>query len=173
MKMGILETALVRKLLTTNPQHKRDIMEDRIRALLDASPMMHVTCLPPRRGPADGGIDGIANVSRFIDGEWINTRAALNIKVRNSAFSREQLGGFLLDIDREQINIGLIITASGLSPDANSEMIRKNAQGQIILRHIFLEDLLSGQPKIDGLIFSNQNISEMLKVNLQTVLERG
>jgi len=167
--MGKLEDALVNKLLETSPQYKRDVMEENIRQLLGALPLGTVRGLPARRGMADGGIDGIIDISH-IGSNHQSVRTALNVKVRRSDFTREQLGGFLLDMDREGINSGLIITAAELTPDAVVEFERKNNEGNIVLRHIRLSNLLDGN--LDSLdIFINQNhIGEVLTRKLREIL---
>ncbi|MGF1805849.1 restriction endonuclease, partial [Aliivibrio sifiae] len=119
-------------------------MEQTIRNLLGAYELEEITGLPPRRGAADGGFDGVIDISHFDQGGWFSKRAGLNVKVRSSNFTREQLGGFLLDMDREGISVGIIITAAHLSPDAKHEFDRKNAQGNVQLIHIRLSDILSG-----------------------------
>jgi hypothetical protein len=169
--MGILEEALVKKLLTTTPQHKREVVENVVRSLLNATELQQVTGLPARRGPADGGIDGICQVSTLINGDWIESRAALNIKIRNSAFSREQLGGFILDMDRENISTGIIITAGGLSPDAESEITRKNFGGRIFISHLHLADFLAGTIHWPYLKISGKNISQLVTDNLTLLLD--
>jgi predicted helicase len=167
--MGKLEEALVERLLETTPAYKRDVMENTIRALLGAERLETVTGLPARRGGADGGIDGIlftSNSSTAVE----MTRTALNIKVRESDFSREQLGGFLLDMDREGISSGIIITAASLSPDAAVELVRKNRGGAITLHHIRLADILSGELGNLTLFINHGHVTEALNHELRAIL---
>ncbi len=162
--MGVLEEALVQQLLKTSAVYKRDVMEDNIRNLLGASRFTEVTGLPARRGNADGGIDGVIKI--IDSNNEIEERAAINVKVRKSDFTREQLGGFLLDMDRESINIGIIITAAHLSPDAQAEFIRKNSEGQIALFHIRLTDILSGNISLPNILINGEQIEALIANNL-------
>ena len=164
--MGVLEEALVQQLLKTSAVYKRDVMEDNIRNLLGAIRFTEVTGLPARRGNADGGIDGVINIIDSNNRNEIEERAAINVKVRKSDFTREQLGGFLLDMDRESINIGIIITAAHLSPDAQAEFIRKNSEGQIALFHIRLTDILSGNISLPNILINGEPIEALIANNL-------
>lgn len=166
--MGRLEDALVARLLETSAMYKRDVMEDNIRALLGAERLETVTGLPARRGKADGGIDGVLFSARVSRGEQVRT--ALNIKVRNSDFTREQLGGFLLDMEREGIRSGIIITAASLSPDAAAEFARKNSEGIIVLHHLRLGDLLSGELGAAALYINHSHVTEVLNQQLREIL---
>lgn len=168
--MGKLDDALVEKLLQTSATHKQFAMEEAIRQLLGAYPLPGVSDLPTRRGKADGGIDGVIDIQRWQNQGWVACRAALNIKVRKSAFSREQLGGFLLDMDREKILVGIIITASGLTPDAISEMARKNAEGHIKLVAIRLADILAGSIDLPEISISGVALATILTDNMRRLL---
>jgi predicted helicase len=168
--MGRHEDALVEKLLQTTPRYKRDVMEQTIRHLLGAQQLLAVSGIPKRRGKADGGIDGVLAVSCCINQDWVLARAALNVKVRKTDFTREQFGGFLLDMDRENIRVGIIITAANLTPDAQSEMDRKNAQGLLKLVHIRLADILGGNIVATDILINGRNIATVLAGNLQVLL---
>lgn len=169
--MGVLEEALIRQLLNTTPGFKRDTMEDRIRSLLGAVPLACVTGLPARRGAADGGIDGIVRFSVMTNGLLTpETRAALNIKVRQTDFTREQLGGFILDMDREKINTGIILTAMHLAPDAEVELARKNFEGDIKLLHIRLSDLLGGGREFLDIYINGLPLKDLLADNLRNLV---
>lgn len=96
--------------------------------------------------------------------------ASLNVKVRASNFTREQLGGFLLDMDRENISVGIIITAAHLSPDAKSEFDRKNAQGNVYLIHIRLSDILSGQVQTPDILIGENSLNSVLVNNVRNLI---
>ena len=168
--MGKLENALVERLLQTSNSHKQNAMEQRIRQLLGAQPFTEVTGLPPRRGKADGGIDGVLQVACQLDQDWQETRAALNLKVRKTAFSRGDLGAFVLDMERERIWVGIIITAAGLAPDALAELGRKNGDGAIKLVHFQLADILAGNLADTGLLLGVQTLGTVLQQNLAAIL---
>lgn len=172
--MGVLEESLVNQLLSTTPSFKRDCMEARIRSLLSATPLTKVTGLPARRGVADGGIDGIVSFSQLKDGVLTpETCAALNIKVRQTDFTREQLGGFILDMDREKIKTGIILTAANLTPDARAELIRKNSEATIELLHIRLSDLLGGGRNFVNIHINKLPLNTLLADNLRKLIEEA
>lgn len=169
--MGVLEESLVGQLLTTSASYKRDIMEGRIRTLLGAEAFTQVTGLPARRGAADGGIDGTVKITVVCNGAAAQEeRAALNIKVRQTDFTREQLGGFLLDMDREGIKVGVILTAAHLSPDAKFELLRKNKGGEIRLFHIRLSDILSGDKSLPDVYINGRRIDVILADNIREII---
>lgn len=168
--MGKLGDALVEKLLQASAIHKQVAMEEAIRQLLGARPLASVSGLPTRRGRADGGIDGIIDIQWQQNQDWVAYHAALNIKVRKSPFSREQLGGFLLDMEREKISVGIIITARGLAPDALSEMARKNSDGKVKLVAIRLADILAGNVDLPGILISGGTLATILTNNLNKLL---
>ncbi|MFB6328407.1 restriction endonuclease [Pantoea deleyi] len=168
--MGLLEEKLVERLLDTSPKYKRDTMEQTIRDLLGASRLEQVTGLPARRGGADGGIDGILDVIHIIQGVPYQKKAALNVKVRNSDFSREQLGGFLLDMDREGIFVGIIITAKFLTPDALIELVRKNIEGYVYLIHIRLTDVLAGKIIAPDILIDGRSLNAVLLERIKIML---
>ncbi|HIF9293800.1 TPA: restriction endonuclease [Photobacterium damselae] len=168
--MGVLEDALVGRILETSPAYKRDVMEKTIRDLLGADELEEITGLPPRRGAADGGFDGVIDISHFDQGNWLAKRAGLNVKVRSSNFTREQLGCFLLDMDREDISVGIIITAAHLSPDAKHEFDRKNVQGNVHLIHIRLSDILSGQVQAPNILIGENSLNDVLIDNISELI---
>ena len=98
--MGKLGSMLEQFLIKQGPKYKQYVLEERLRNLLGAKPFSDVSGLPKRRGNADGGIDGTINISYSSDPHNI-IKAFNNIKLRKSAITREQLGGVLLDSDRE------------------------------------------------------------------------
>ncbi|EEY8699756.1 MULTISPECIES: restriction endonuclease [Enterobacterales] len=168
--MGVLEEALITRILETSPSYKRDVMENTLRNLLGARELEEVTGLPARRGAADGGFDGVIDILHLQQGELTAKRAGLNVKVRSSNFSREQLGCFLLDMDRENISVGIIITAAYLSPDAQYEFNRKNSEGNIYLVHIRLSDILSGKIIAPHIYIGNDNLNDILMRNIKELL---
>lgn len=168
--MGILEEALVGRILETSPAYKRDVMEQTVRDLLGAFELEELTGLPPRRGAADGGFDGVIDISHFDQSRWLAKRAGLNVKMRSSNFTREQLGGFLLDMDREDISVGIIITAAHLAPDAKNEFERKNAQGNVHLIHIRLSDILSGQVQAPNILIGENSLNSVLVNNIRNLI---
>lgn len=170
--MGMLEEALTKRILETSPSYKRDVMEQTMRDLLGATKLEMVTGLPARRGPADGGFDGVIDISHYYQGNWIAKKAGLNVKVRESKFTREQLGCFLLDMDREKISVGIIITASYLSPDAKHEFDRKNAEENIYLVHFRISDILSGQINEPHIRLGEDSIDAVLFNNFRILLKQ-
>ncbi|WP_413164446.1 restriction endonuclease [Aeromonas salmonicida] len=170
--MGMLEDALVKRIVETSPSYKRDVMEQTIRNLLGARELKEITGLPPRRGAADGGFDGIIDIFHFTQGNWISKRAGLNVKVRDSNFTREQLGCFLLDMDRESISVGIIITAAHLSPDAKYELERKNAEGSFYLVHIRISDILSGEIHANNILLGADDLNSVLINNIKIMIDK-
>jgi hypothetical protein len=173
--MGLLERGIVEQLLELTPKEKQDNLEPKILKLLGGVPNTSVSKLPPRRGKADGGLDGRVAVlvpSALVDpgsnsGEVVDAEAAINIKVEKDKFSRTLMGAFINDMDREGIKVGIIVTTAGLSPDARSE--------KIVLVHYLLEELISGDPADKGISFKNGTLGETIKKNLVDYLasEKG
>jgi hypothetical protein len=180
--MGLLEKAIVQQLLALSPKEKRDTVQGRLINLLGAAPNTSVSNLPPRRGKADGGLDGRVLVlvpPRLISAEEpsaqeptvpVETEAAINLKIEKAKFSRKELGAFVNDMQRERLKVGLIITASGLSPDATSETERHHREGNIVLAHYLLEELLSDNPPGKGIVFKAGHLAETIKQNLTAYL---
>lgn len=173
--MGLLEKEIVNQLLEFSSKEKRDELEPRIVSFLSGDTTTKVTKLSQRRGAADGGIDGRIKVLRTVlnsieDGKEIEVEAGINVKVRKTPFTREQFGAFINDLDRESLNVGLIITAVGLAPDAQSELQRHNSKGSIQLAHILLEDILSGKVKVENIRFKDGELCETMRCNLHNYL---
>lgn len=143
--MGKLQRELVKKLIEFSPQEKGEI-GDRIVRALGGDPTPKVTRdLPPRRGRQDGGIDGrIPILSNQGNLNQLEAEAGFNIKIEKKQFSRLELNGFVGDLQGENLHTGIIVTASGLAPDAKAEVKRHNANN-MELCHLLLEDLLSGE----------------------------
>lgn len=117
---------------------------NRIVRVLGGDPTPQVTGLPPRRGHGDGGIDGripilirqrviIEKLKRKSNGmelpvrikegefDWVETEAGFNIKIEKYCFERDTINAFVENLRREGIFVGVIVTAVGFCPDAQSE----------------------------------------------------
>ncbi|MDC0832382.1 restriction endonuclease [Geitlerinema sp. CS-897] len=165
--MGQLEKEIVRKLVSQKTPKQKKEVQDKILLLIGGDPKISVRDLPPRRGNQDGRIDGRVNVI-WLDSDCV---AAINIKIEKRKFDADRLGGFILAMDREKLDIGIIITASGLAPDAEAELKRKNREGDIYLVHIHLEDLLSGSFETGKVTFRDGNITQIMANNLKKHIE--
>jgi hypothetical protein len=171
------------KLLALSSKEKRDRLEERIVTLLGGDPKKVVSHLPRRRGASDGGIDGRIRVVRVAQGSATATNpggnpsaeleveAAINVRVRKTPFSRDNIGAFINDMDRESLSVGIIVTASGLSPDADAELKRHNARGLITLVHLPLQDIISDQINTPSLRFPGGDLSATIRLNLQQFIE--
>ncbi|MDB9314298.1 hypothetical protein PN462_14385 [Spirulina sp. CS-785/01] len=73
------------------------------------------------------------------------------------------------DLRREGMFAGVIVTAVGLSSDAQRELQGHNAK-DMDLCHNQLEDLLSGEVSCNTIQFLSGNLSEKLKVSLREYL---
>jgi hypothetical protein len=157
----LLIEGLVRKLLDLTPAEKESV-GNRITKALGGDPSKFATNLSPRRGNADGGLDGRVPVYRMVvkieamqteNGiedvirreEPIQTEveAGITIKLENKKFTRERLGGFKMDLEREGLRDGVIVSALGLTPDAVSELERLNKKTGFRLIAPTLGDFLS------------------------------
>ncbi len=105
--------------------------------------MGEVTNLPPRRGPADGGIDGILYTSVIGKDEELS-ETALSIKIESTKFNKDQLYVFKGNMERENINVGIVVTKEGLSPDAKPEKERINQNTDITIGHVLLANIIEG-----------------------------
>ena len=189
--MGKLQKKLVEDLLTRPPDEKWEIGNRIVRAL-GGDPAPQVTGLPTRRGHGDGGIDGripihikqrviLEKLKRQPDGtelpvtirkgeiEWVQTLAGFNIKIEKNCFKRDTLNAFVENLRREEMFAGIIVTASELCPDAQSEFQRHNAN-DMDLCHISLEDLLSGNIGCSDISFIIGNLTEKLRASLREYL---
>jgi restriction endonuclease Mrr len=166
--MGKLEKDIVRNLVNQKTPAQKKEVQDRILLLIGGDSKISVRGLPPRKGNQDGRIDGRVDVI------WLGNScvAAINIKLEKRKFDADKLGGFILAMDREKLNVGIIITASGLAPDAEAELQRKNEEGNIYLLHIYLEDLLSGSFETGQINFTSGNISEIMAQNIKEHIEK-
>jgi hypothetical protein len=189
--MGNLQKRLVEHLISLSPKDKREIA-NRIVQVLGGDPTPQVTRLPPRRGSGDGGLDGRIPIQikeriirqklkRISDGseiavdtikeefKWVETNAGFNIKIEKDDFKRDTLNAFVEDLRRESIFAGVIVTAVELSPDAQAEFQRHNAN-DMDLCHLLLENLLSGDISCPNICFVEGDISENLRKNLREFL---
>lgn len=165
--MGKLQKELVKKLVEFSPKEKREI-GDRIVRALGGDPTPKVTRdLPPRRGSQDGGIDGrIPILINQANCNQVEAEAGFNIKIEKKQFSRLKLNGFVGDLQGENLHAGIIVTASGLAPDAQAEFKRNNANN-MDLCHLLLEDLLSGEISCDNIQFLVNDLESNLKASLR------
>ncbi len=186
--MGKLQRKLVENLISRNPTEKREIGNRIVRAL-GGDPTPQATGLPRRRGTADGGIDGripilirqrviTEKLKRKPDGsqfpvsiansefESVEAQAGFNIKIERNCFKRDTINAFVENLRREGMFAGVIVTASGLCPDAESELQRHN-NNNMDLCHILLEDLLSGNISCKEIEFVVGDLVEQLRVSLR------
>ncbi len=189
--MGKLQKKLVESLIARTSSEKWEIGNRIVRAL-GGDPTPQVTGLPKRRGHGDGGIDGRIPILirqrlvkeklkrkpnglelpvRIEEGEfeWVEAKAGFNIKIETSCFERDTINAFVKNLEREGIFAGVIVTAVGLCPDAQSEFQRHNSN-DVDLCHIFLEDLLSGDISCPDIRFITGDLAEKLQVSLREFL---
>jgi hypothetical protein len=189
--MGKLQKKLVEDLLTRTSDEKWEIGNRIVRAL-GGDPTPQVTGLPTRRGHGDGGIDGRIPIyikQRVIteklkqqpDGmelpvtigkgkiKWVETNAGFNIKIEIDCFKRDTLNAFVENLRREGMFAGIIVTASELCPDAQSEFQRHNTN-DMDLCHISLEDLLSGDIGCSDIRFVIGDLTKKLRASLREYL---
>lgn len=189
--MGKLQKKLVEDLISRNSNEKWEI-GNRIVSALGGNPTPQVSGLPPRRGHGDGGIDGRIPIliqqrvireklKRRSDGmelpvrieeskfEWVEAEAGFNIKIERGCFKRDTLNAFVENLRRERIFAGVIVTTTGLCPDAKSEFERHNAN-DIDLCHLSLEDLLGGDISCPNINFIVGDLGAQLRVSLREYL---
>jgi len=156
--MSKLSKKLIEQLLDCSSKEKEEIGNTIVRAL-GGNPQKIASKLPKRKGNQDGGIDGriviyseiLVTYSRPNKKELycdeikkVKDTAAFNIKIEREKFDRKNLATFIHDMDREQIFSGIIVSASGLSQDADSELNRINEEGKFKLYHFSIADILTG-----------------------------
>ena len=189
--MGKLQKKLVEDLISRSHNEKWEIGNRIVRAL-GGDPTPQVTGLPARRGHGDGGIDGripilirqrvvIEKLKRKSDGmelperikegkfEWVETEAGFNIKIEKDCFKRDTINAFVENLKREGIFAGIIVTATGLCPDAQSEFHRHNDKA-MDLCHISLENLLGGDISCADIRFVTSDLAAKLRVSLREYL---
>lgn len=165
---------------------------NRIVRALGGDPTPKVTGYDSKPGRADGGIDGripilierriiIEKNKKRADGknitfpietgelEWVEAEAGFNIKIKKKCLEREKLNAFVEDLKREGIYAGVIVTANGLCPSAESEFKRHNDK-EMDLCHIYLEDLLSGNISCPEIRFVVGDLAAKLRVSLRGYL---
>ncbi|MCF3607324.1 hypothetical protein L2E81_12220 [Planktothrix agardhii 1033] len=186
--MGKLQRKLVENLISLDSAKKREIGNRIVRAL-GGDPTPQATGLPRRRGTGDGGIDGRIPIKirqrviteklkqkpdgldlpvRINESEFkeVETNAGFNIKIEKECFTRDTINAFVEDLRREGMFAGVIVTASGLCPDAEWELQRHN-NNDMDLCHILLEDLLSGDISCQEIEFVVGDLVKQLRVSLR------
>ncbi len=181
--MSKLVDSLINQIIAYTPNEKAKIGTT-IVEVLGGDASTRVTNLPTRRGKADGGIDGrIKIIAKTIEKKRVKQgllyeiglageqEAGVSVKLQSELFSREQLGGFKLDLERENIYVGIIITARGLAPDV--EYVIKEINKDEIYRfyHISIKDILLGKIEISGIEFMCGDISKRLRDELAKSIE--
>lgn len=157
----LLVENVVNKFLNLSTSEKEEV-GSRITEALGGDSTKEVTGLPPRRGNQDGGLDGRIPVYRkIVKTESMFTKsgreevvrreepreskveAGVTVKLEDKEFSRERLGGFKMDLEREELRDGVIITARGLSQDAVVLVERLNEETEFRFMAPTLGDFLS------------------------------
>ncbi|MEA5620288.1 hypothetical protein VB711_20915 [Cronbergia sp. UHCC 0137] len=169
-----LINAFIDQLLDSTTEEKL-AYEATIIELLGGDQNTKVTNLPKRRGRSDGGIDGRIKVIApqinkvyhseglsFQKGNNIIQDAGISIKIQTQKFTREQFGGFKDDLERENLYIGIIISATGLSPDAQRRIDDVNIEGIYQFIHIPLGDILAGNINLFPIQLADKNICDRI-----------
>jgi hypothetical protein len=157
----LLIEGLISKLLDLTTAEKESVGK-RITEALGGDPTKRTIGLPPRRGNQDGGIDGRVPVYRKVvklealltesgreeivrreEPVVTKVEAGITIKLERQTFSRERLGGFKLDLERERLRDGVIVTARGLAPDAIVLVEKLNRETEFRLIAPTLGDFLA------------------------------
>ncbi|MGL5634745.1 MAG: hypothetical protein ACRCX8_12270 [Sarcina sp.] len=187
--MRKLTESIIKEILSRTPKEKEAI-GNAIVKMLGGDPQKKVKNLPKRRGNADGGIDGRILIYDTViiekrkekgDKQYLLSRtieerielAAFNIKLEKSKFSRDLLGAFKNNMEREDIFTGIIV-ANELSLDAKSDIKRinseENAGVPMNIYFISLEDLIEEDIKCPIKLKSKadllSNIKKYLELNL-------
>lgn len=185
-----LVQSFVNKLLEGSPEDKL-FYQNKIIDLLGGDSTPNVNNLPPRRGRADGGLDGRVPVIApliikqtlpntllpntrgvlFEIGNNVLQEAGINIKIQKQKFSIEQFGGFKDALEREKLYVGIIITALDLSPDVKQRIYDIQQDKIYIFAHILLQDLLMGEIKVKGFDFACGDISLQIFRELSKSIE--
>ena len=173
--MSLLGKAIVDILLDKAPKYKQEVIEDLIRQLLGAEPIGadRISFLQTRRGLSDGRIDGLLEVYRKNQNKnTYKVQAGINIKVRKACFNPDQLGGFILALERQSLNTGLIITATGLCPDSKVELDKVvNARPGWLVQHIYLERFIDGDLPGQEISFPEESLPERVRGNMTRLLQ--
>lgn len=184
--MTKLGKSLVEELIdsSSTSSKEKEKIGDRIVELLSGDPTKRVTNLPPRRGNGDGGIDGRVRViatstEKIIAASGVYYRvglraeqeAAINVKIEDKKFSPEAFGYFKDAMERENIFIGIIITARGLSPDVKMRISSINSEKVYCFYHIFLEDIIQGRVNEAAIEFQCGSISKRFSDELDKYID--
>ncbi len=176
--MSKLVDSLIQHLLLCSPNDKEKIGTTIVK-LLSGDTTKKANNLPARRGNADGGIDGrIKIISETIKKMSTSTgiaferglkeqqNAAVSVKIEKGKFTPEQFGYFKDALERESIFVGIIITASGLSPDVKQRINDINLEGIYCFYHIFLKDIIMWKVHESGIEFQCGDISKRIREEL-------
>lgn len=167
----LLADSLVERLLALTSSEK-ELAGSRIAEALGADTEKRATALPARRGTQDGGIDGRFRVRRTVrnvvsirhhsTGEWLThdvgtsevreMLGGISVKLESKRLTRMALNSFAADLRREGLVAGLVVTARGLSADAEEEMQRHSRNG-LPLEHIYVADIIAGNVQTEMIEF--------------------
>lgn len=177
-----LINALINQLVNSTNEEKLEY-ESQIIELIGGDTEIKVTNLPKRRGRSDGGIDGRIKVIApeikkvylsegllLQKGHKIIQDAGISVKIQSQKFTREQFGGFKDDLERENLFVGIIISALGLSPDAERRISDVNAEGIYQFAHISLGDLYANNVNIFPVQLAYGNISDRILEELSKMI---
>lgn len=185
-----LVQSFVNNLLEASPEDKL-FYQNRIIDLLGGDSTPNVSNLPPRRGRADGGLDGrIPVIAPLIIrhilpnallpntrgvlyeiGDNVLQEAGINIKIQKQKFSTEQFGGFKDALERENLYVGIIITALDLSPDVKQRINDIHQSNIYTFTHILLRDLLIGKISVERFRFACSDMSSRIFQELSKSIE--
>ncbi|MGB3204531.1 MAG: hypothetical protein WBB28_06045 [Crinalium sp.] len=183
--MSKLGDSLVEQLISCSPKEKEN-MGTTIVELLSGDATKKAINLPARRGNADGGIDGrirvtatsiekISDLSGVFYKKGLRTEqeAAVSVKIEKKKFSPKAFGHFKVALERENIFMGIIITASGLSPDVERMIMDINNEGIYTFYHVYLKDIILWKVEQYGIEFLCGNISVRLCEELNKFIDNS
>lgn len=183
--MSKLGDSLVEQLIDCSPKEKEK-MGTTIVELLSGDATKKAINLPARRGNSDGGIDGrirviATSIEKISDlsgvlykrGERIEQEAGVSVKIEKKKFSPQAFGHFKVAMERENIFIGIIITASGLSPDVERMIRDINNEGTYCFYHVALKNIILWQVDGCGIEFICGNISVRLCEELNKFIDNS
>lgn len=176
--MSKLVDSLIEKLISLSPNEK-ELIGTTIVELLSGDATKQAINLSPRRGNADGGIDGrikvisvsiqkliIPNGITYERGEKKQQDAAVNIKIQKDKFSPEQFGYFKDSLERENIFVGIIITAKGLAPDVERRIIDINNERIYSFYHLPIKNIILWNFEDSVIEFECGDISNIIREKL-------